>query len=771
MAAAELPDGFIDTALRSVPGGGSMPTAPESLFDDAAVDRILCRVPCPAGLFERILAADRQPGRIDLHAVLATPADRRRPDLERAGRWSGSRRPWWSGHAGRRVIGLVTRGAMDGASVAAVLLVGAFVFVGGAVTSRRLSGPTPTSSPRSVAEGSRPSEAATPRTGAMTGGGLRTREPGEAVGVHDPAVLIPGEPFPDEPTEVGRGPARTDGLLVQAESDSGDAALSVEPSVEGDGYGEVRGAPATYPSAPATYPSAPATYPGRSSNRGGMGVASLPPPTRRRLPSERGYDIGFELAHGVAPFVDPAVAGLLAVDVPPLSLRTESFDALPDSLASRSGGRPGFFKAIEKLRVEDVLAALPAASDSREIGLRLTGFPSFRERTPSRFLEVCVTAPKRQDAAGSSDDVIIVMDASASPGADEAWPAMVRGLRDAMKSSDHRRKVSVVLFADHGVVAARNATPDTVENLCDRLDRFRPTGSGDLHASLAVAHRLRDEVPSESPNRRWVVLAHSGSVDRAERDGDELLAAWRGSNAAMLGLHGGPVEVVRINAAAGLSPGAGVATEASLIEGVPLDASLIRRRVSEAIIGSSMVALSSCRLEVFFDPSTVAAYRLVGHRRNVTDLASPPAVTIDLFAGESVRVVYEVLLKEKQGAAARASLTYRSPGNGREQRIGAAISSTELSVDPPADDAVGWAPWLAAGLAEIATGSPHLESSSLALERMRRVVDRWPAGMAVDAATERLLTLVRVAIGRNLGAVDRSARPARQSIDQFDAKN
>ncbi|NBP52144.1 MAG: DUF3520 domain-containing protein [Actinobacteria bacterium] len=411
------------------------------------------------------------------------------------------------------------------------------------------------------------------------------------------------------------------------------------------------------------------------------------PPTRsaaRPVPSHRGYDLAFEMAHGVPPFVDPSLAPALAVDHPPLCTRTDTFDA---AVRAAVGGRH-VREALRGLRVEHVLAALPASADPPSLAgsihgsipgkpdgdpvLSMRGFPTFRSGVASRFLEIEASAAPSVAPADPSR-FVLVLDASSAAAADEAWPAVCRAVRDVASGMDANARMSVLLFADRPVVAADGMDRRGIEAVCDRLERLRLRGGGDLHGSMPAVHRLLER-PSDAGRPRCVIVAHVGSIARAERDGDEDLAAWRSAHAGDEPSSGRVDEYVVIDPARGRVGSAAVRGEASPIDGIGLDAESIRRRIVEAVRGEcdaveggqgTARSLRDCRLEVAFDPRQVAAYRLVGHRQQVSDFDRAAVSTVDLEPGRAVRVVYEVLLKSQASqkspppAVARSTFRFR----------------------------------------------------------------------------------------------------------------
>jgi len=353
---------------------------------------------------------------------------------------------------------------------------------------------------------------------------------------------------------------------------------------------------------------------------------------------------------------------------------------------------------------------------------------------------VSIAAPR--SSVRPAGNLVFVLDASAAAGADEAWPAVCRGVEDAVLRLDPASSITVVAFAERPVVIASDAPARDMLDIRRRLLRMRPRGGGDLHGCMAM---VRGMMAARDASPRWVVVAHAGSIARAERDGDPDLAAWRRSqqmvrdgdpskfataNGAVGRGAGSDLEVVEVDAVSGATGEAAKRNGASLIEGVGLDSVAIRRSIAAAALGAEAAArFEACRLEVAFDPAQVAAYRLVGHRRQVAEMASSQSSAVDLADGEFVRAVYEVVLRERdprsrsasspRALVATATCRYRRPGEASESRVVAGITASQFAVDPQSGDRAVEVVWLAVAIAELAAGSAHVESPQRLREAVR----------------------------------------------------
>jgi hypothetical protein len=624
-------DHLLDARMRDVPvpAGIADRVASEALFDDAAIDRLLVRVALPPGLQDRIRQvtdAMRAGGPLPLpHAT--QPSRQAGPSGHRGGLPASFRR--WM-----RLWPAAMDLLADAGAVAAALSIVALMFFAGTELSRRLAAPPTLVQPRGAVRGTvaeRPGSA---------GGNSRVQR---------------AQPHADNAAEsAGAAPSGTDiagGLRSPADvaAPVTDAATRV-PHVHALG-----------PKVPATdlevraAPAAPVVAGGdRGAVAAGMRTVLLPP-VGRQVPRVTGYDIAFEMAHGESPFVDPSVAAKLAVDRPPLSLRTDSFDSLCES-ARRDGDRPIGRRprrgGMPSVRTEDILAALPAPPEDggwsgAGPGLSLNAVRSLRPAPGSMLVEVCATAPPLEsggtEAQSAPLDVMLVLDQSAGPFASLSWQWLCRGLGRVIGQMRRADRVSLVICGERPRLVALRADAATLATLLPELMREPVATSADFDAAfrLVAAVGRREGRP-----HRIVAAAHTDTLERCRKEARAALSAWQAELAAATTSPAVPTTAfVLIDPQESLSAGGSLSRTRPLTAGtVAADPAAVGRGLMEQVFGRPTLAATGCRLEVAFDPGRVGSYRIVGHRQTAADaLASVDPRGIDLHAGETVRVVYEVV--------------------------------------------------------------------------------------------------------------------------------
>ncbi len=719
-------DHLLDARLRDVPtpAGIAGRVAPEVLFDDAAIDRLLVMVDLPSGLEDRTrsaMAAIREGSTLPLPTP---PKSSRRAGPGGAGggsHGSPSRR--------MRLWPAVMDLFADGGAVAAALSIVALMFFAGTELSRRLA--PPAVAPQRIADrGASPMRSDAPRVSTDDRVPLRAAEGGSRTdGSPQPPTVVPGT----------------------AALATGDALPAAQPARPAQDPVEVRAAPAA---------AAGAGGGDRGGRTGGIRAVFLPK-TGRQVPRVPAYDIAFEMTHGESPFIDPSRAAALAVNHPPLSLRTDSFDSLCEA-ARRDHGRPSGRRlrrgGMPVVRVEDVLAALPSAIPSTlpstlgNAGLSGAGLVlsvdavrSLRPSPGSLLVEVCATASPLSAASTAAEsaplNAMLVLDQSSGPLASLSWQWLCQGLGRVIGQMGAADRLSLVVCGERPRLVALRADAATLKALLPELMREPMARFADFDAAfrLIAAVGRREGRPE-----RVVAAAHVDSLERCRAEGRAALSEWQAAQAAAPSLPVAPVtEFVLIDPqqprdAGGSTPGAAAVAPGR----VATDPITIGRTMLEHVFGRPTLVATGCRLEVAFDPARVGSYRIVGYRQTASDaLSAIEPRPIELHAGETVRVVYEVVRRPggtppAAAGAVSATLAWTPAATGLdglppEQKVrrgladgnGAMADGLRAGLPSPH----GCELLLAVALGELTAESVHAEPWRQSAADMASLVSRWQA--------------------------------------------
>lgn len=685
------PDAILDAALRAVevPLDLRNRLRPERLFDERAIDRMLLDVAVPAGLANRVRfrAADVLPRAGDEPvSVEGRPV--------RIQRWF--RRLAREGMAVALSLGFIVAMFFAGLWITEIAT--------RATVERHLTR-------RAVAGAGRVPGAAAVRSAAGSPVAERSGEASSPDRVNREPVPPPAAPRAEAVVERDR-PQPDAPLIVRT------APLPSAGDLDRDGRP-------------------------RSAVSSGMRVVSETGvgDMRRALPTMRGFDLAFEMAHGESPFVDPSIAPALAADRPPLVIATDSFDRvwpLPPGRRRQA--------EIERIRVEHLIASLSsdvATSGDGAPRLELSAVRSIRPGRPSYLVELRVAVPVTAADARPADaptDVTVVLDHSAGPEASPLWLATCRGLAAAADRMGAADRLTVIVAEPRPRrVAIRMSAPE-IGRLSRELEEEPPFGSADLDAAVALAEQT---AASEGSAGRLVVVAHA---DRAERCDGAAGDALRRSRVALARGQEGAGSSPRFVLVSGVSDGADSAGLAEVPGWTLSDPTIVRRRCADVVADRPAIVADDVVLEVRFDPRVIASYRLVGHRQGVPEsLAafgkrSSGAASLTMSGGETARVVYEVVLRSEPVAELKgvgATLTYRQP-SGAVRAIaasGAAVDASERSVPSPQ----GCELLLAVGIGECAGRSVHAVPQRLAIERLRELASAWHRRGDVTVVGERLI--------------------------------
>ena len=515
-------------------------------------------------------------------------------------------------------------------------------------------------------------------------------------------------------------------------------------------------------------PAVPAAAGGdRGAGRDGIRTVFLPL-IGREVPRVPGYDIAFEMAHGESPFVDPATFASLAVDRPPLTLRTDSYDNLCEHVRrdrDRATGRRLRRGAMPPVRTEDILAALPApAGDGGSsgagpgLGLSLSAIRSLRPAPGSMLVEVCVTAPPLESAADASGplDTMLMLDQSAGPFASLSWQWLCRGLGRVISQMRPADRVSLIVCGERPRLVALRADAATLAALLPELMREPVAQSADFDAAFRLVATVGRR---EGRPDRIVAAAHADTMERCRKEGRAAFSAWQAELAAATTSPVGPTTAfVLIDPQETLSAAGSLPETVPLTAGpVPADPVAIGRRLVGKVFGRPTLMATHCRLEVAFDPARVGSYRIVGHRQTAADaLASVDPRGIDLHAGETMRIVYEVIGRPGEEVIGRpgggvirrsgvpgpllsrgvsALLTWAPAGAGpdgpfpeqtvRRVLADAATAAADPRVGLPLPH--GCELLLAVGLGELAAASVHAEPWRQSAAGITALASRWQA--------------------------------------------
>lgn len=716
------------------------------LFSDAAIDRLLASVDAPPDMIAR------------LHAALViekgkqhVPVDRRRPlstsvggiDLDRAAEFviptsaavfpanahanlgsvvSPSIRSRWDKVKWQRTRRFARALANDFGVTAVLLFAVIGTFLGGMELSQRLAEPVVNSGRKSAENNS-----------------ATDTKSLESKGTRDELLpALPQAQFLKTAQHVAV-PVDHKQQLAQAQNGS-PAELALQergnaPTTAAKSIGplSVRGAPSPFAI-------------GQAPVFSGLRFLPMPREPSRAVPRVRGYDLAFEMAHGEAPFVDPSLTAALSIHQPPLSLRTDSFDSLLVSSSFKQR-----MPAFASLRVEEILAAIPATSknsarrqqpsetDHSALQVAIAGTRSLRLSPPTDLIEVCITARALDRKANEPLDTVLVLDQSAGPATPLVWQWLCSGLEMASAHMQPADRLTVVVCSEQSWLVAERANAADVKRACSELRKCSPRGAGDFDAAVRIAERCQRSLSERS---RLVIIAHADSVERSRDEGQAAFIRWQeslasGGEASRSGESASSAsnsfsndsmpQFILIDSTRAIDDG----SQGASLGRIAINPTAIRRAIVEGIYGCSSLVAQRCSLSVTFKAAQVAMYRIVGHRQSVAALLARGAPeSIDMHAGETVRVVYEVAKKPGTGVLASAVVSYCTENTTSQRPVVHATVQASLASDGADFKSVLPSPHaceilLAVSLGELAGDSVHIGSKKRLIDGLVKLSQHW----------------------------------------------
>ena len=374
------------------------------------------------------------------------------------------------------------------------------------------------------------------------------------------------------------------------------------------------------------------------------------PPRRRDAEPDNFVD------YGVNPFVDTAddPFSTFALDVD-----TASYTITRNFL---DGGRLPPFEAV---RVEEFVNYFDGGygDDIDEFTVSLDAAPSPFAEDGDLLLRVGVQAPHVVSDAVRPDSIVLVLDSSGSmseqTGTDDDWSQRIDLVHDAVDlllgGLDPRTRVGVVAYEDYARTVARPAAVGRSHD--DLMRRIRldvqPGGSTNVADGLARGYRMA-ESEADAGRSVLVLLFSDGVANVGATETDRILRRLGerddiGLSTVGVGL--GPFNDELMEQLANRADGSYHYID---------DRDEARRLLGGDVTSFVSVAARDAKVQVIFNPDTVAAYRLLGfENRDVADrdFRNDAVDAGEVAIGQSATALYELTLTDPDSRSRRSSET------------------------------------------------------------------------------------------------------------------
>jgi Ca-activated chloride channel family protein len=462
-----------------------------------------------------------------------------------------------------------------------------------------------------------------------------------------------------------------------------------------------------------------------------------------------GYDLTFQLKHGVHPFVSPAADPALRVSHVPLLTETTSYDYTRSLLADAELPPP------YRIRTEDFLAAMDygfALPADGTLGIRTAAGASPWNLPGAQLLQVGVQAGRLPAAPRPATHLTVAIDASATMQWEGRWNLVRRGLVRLIEQLEEGDRLSLVLFNDEATLLSERLPRGRGHELLAQLDTVRPRGLANLGAGLHLAALVSRPTPSDPSHvQSKLVLITDGMLrltPAAQAELDEILAAAT-ADQITLDVIDVREEIVDDPQLARLAQaGRGVLRHA-------VQTRQIGWCLIESLTGQPQLIAADVRLKITFNPGTVAMYRLIGHESSTLVGLAPVTIERDLRAQEAATALYEVVLRPGGGDdVATVEVSWNDPVSGKRRQLRQRVSRLQFAPTFREAPMALQLAALAAETAEILRGSYFAPPNTHSLADVAAVARQVHPRLAQRASFHELLDLVHRASQAKASSAD-----------------
>jgi hypothetical protein len=477
-------------------------------------------------------------------------------------------------------------------------------------------------------------------------------------------------------------------------------------------------------------------------------LESLPPPVWRGVtpPRDIGYDLLFQLRHGVHPLVSPARQTL--VDCPvPLVTSTNSFEEALRLTAERK------LPPTHKIRPEEFLASMDygfSPPEGSPVAVRTAVGPSPWVATGSSLLQVAAQARLLSRDRDSRSHIIVLLDTSATMGWERRWQNVLTGLRQYVERMQSADRLTLIVMGEKAEIVAERKTSQEAVVAIDALPAQPSAKMVGVVDALRLAAGAADRGISVGPGR--IVLLTDGGLGLEQRALEQIETDFSGSLS-----DADRFEVFDVRHEetidAELSELAAVAKATGIGDGEVAHVTAagdLRWRLQEFAIGKSQLVATKATMKVKFKPDAVARYRLIGHEPTsmATTIAGLNSATVeaDLRSGEAATGLFEVYLKPDGGETiATVEVTWTDPKTGAVQKTEQNVTRLQLAPSFHQAPLSLQMAALAAETAEILRSSWFAPPNSHSLSHVAELGELLNSRLRSRPSFARLMTLVEQA--------------------------
>ncbi|MEJ2141187.1 MAG: von Willebrand factor type A domain-containing protein [Gammaproteobacteria bacterium] len=245
-----------------------------------------------------------------------------------------------------------------------------------------------------------------------------------------------------------------------------------------------------------------------------------------------------------------------------------------------------------------------------------------------------------------ASNLVFLMDVSGSMHARNKLPLLVNSLKLLAKQMREQDSIAIVVYAGASGVVLPPTRGDQHDTIIGALENLRAGGSTNGGAGIQLAYRLAEKSFIKDGINR-VILATDGDFNVGVTSHTQLVEmvkehSKQGINLTTLGFGGGNYNERLIEQLADQGNG-NYAYIDSFLEA--------RKVLKEQMSGTLYTIAKDVKIQVEFNPATVAEYRLIGYENRMLraeDFRNDKVDAGDIGAGHTVTAIYELTLTDSQ---------------------------------------------------------------------------------------------------------------------------
>ncbi len=274
--------------------------------------------------------------------------------------------------------------------------------------------------------------------------------------------------------------------------------------------------------------------------------------------------------------------------------------------------------------------------------------------------------------------LIFVIDVSGSMDREDRLEAVKLALYDLVDNLRPTDRVGIVIYGSSGMVLLEPTPVSEPSAIITAIDRLQPDGSTNAEEGLRLAYQMATEYyDSERINR--LILCSDGVANVGQTGPDAILETVRqqareGITLTTVGFGMGNYNDVLMEQLADDGDGQYFYVDTH---------DEARRIFVDRLTGTLVSIAGDARIQVEFNPETVAYYRLMGYEnREIADeqFRDDTVDAGEVGAGHSVTALYEIVPAEQagQGGAVTVYLRWLDPDTGEATEINESLGADEV---------------------------------------------------------------------------------------------